>query len=84
MSHMTKSYTLLNNYIIEAISLLGITHEGDTKNFLRARLGSASLQGEVLSKNPWLEKFWTPNSPLFVGQQLPYNLTVSLPLVLVQ
>jgi len=64
---MTKSYTLLNNGIIEAILLLGITHQGDTKNFLRATLGSASLQGEALNKNLWLEKFPTPNSSLFVG-----------------
>lgn len=54
---MTKSYTLLNNCVTEAISLLRIAHGGDRNVLLRATLGSAGPQGEELHKNPWSEKF---------------------------
>lgn len=42
---MTKLYALPSSCIAEVTSSLGITH-GDTEPVLRARLGSAGLQGE--------------------------------------
>lgn len=59
-------------------------HEGDIFNFPIARVDSAGSQGEVLNTNPWLEKFWTLIFSLFICQQFPCNLTVLLPLVLLQ